>query len=82
MYYLRTKDASFLLPQRVANFSELLANLQQTTGINTSSVQRLTPPWTYQLLAVLSVLMLTAELLSAWFQGLSWQLVLGGGIKG
>ena len=82
VYYLRTKDASFLLPQRVANFPELLANLQRATGINTSSVQRLTPPWTYQLLAVLSALLLAAELLSAWFQGLSWQLVLGGGING
>ena len=44
VYYLRTTSGSFLLPQRVANFTELLAKLQQATGINTSSVQRLTPP--------------------------------------
>ena len=66
----------------MANFTELLAKLQQATGINTSSVQRLTPPWTYQLLAALSGLMLIAELFTAWFQGLGWNLILGGAING
>ena len=82
VYYLRTTSGSFLLPQRVANFTELIAKLQQATGINTSSVQRLTPPWTYQLLATLSGLMLIAELFTAWFQGLGWNLILGGALNG
>ena len=45
------------------HFEDFLVRFSQASGLETSSVQRLTPPWTYQLLAVSSGLMLTIELL-------------------
>jgi hypothetical protein len=52
------------LPQRIARFDDFLMRFAAATGIDTSSVERLTPAWTYQLLAVLSLLMLTGELVA------------------
>lgn len=65
VYYLRSDGSSYLLPQRVAGFDDFLSRFSAATGIDTSAVGRLTPPWTYQLLALLSGLLLSAEL--AWF---------------
>jgi hypothetical protein len=62
VYYLRSGDGSFLLPQRVARFEEFLEKLGQHSGVDTSGIGRISPPWTYRLLAWLSGLMLAAEL--------------------
>ena len=66
VFYVRQQGGgqAFLLPQRIARFDDFLMRLAAATGIDTSSVERLTPAWTYQLLAVLSLLMLTGELVA------------------
>lgn len=62
VYYLRSAKASTLLPQRLARFADFLAQLQQHSGLDTRAIGRLSPPWTYQLLAALTALMLLGEL--------------------
>ncbi len=62
VFYLRSGDGSFLLPQRVARFEEFLQALTSHSGLDTSRIGRISPPWTYRLLAWLSGLMLVAEL--------------------
>jgi len=65
VFYLRRRGpdgGAVLLPHRIARFEAFLAEFSRRTGLDTSGVSRLTPPWTYQLLLVLSGLMLAAEL--------------------
>ncbi len=62
VFYLRSGDGAFLLPQRVARFEAFLERLSQETGLDTSGIGRISPPWTYRLLALLSGLMLAGEL--------------------
>jgi hypothetical protein len=45
-----------------------LGQFGQATGLNTSSIGRISPPWTYQLLAALCALMLVGELaIGGWW---------------
>jgi hypothetical protein len=72
VYYLKISgpgqtESALLLPQRVANFEQFLSQFSLATGISTDQVQRLSPPWTYRILALLSGLMLAAELLLVIF---------------
>ena len=62
VFYLRSGDGAFLVPQRVARFEEFLEQLGQHSGLDTSGIGRISPPWTYRLLALLIGLMLSAEL--------------------
>lgn len=65
VFYVRTADGSaYLLPQRVQAFEDFLSRFSQASGLDTSSIGRISPPWTYQLLAVLCGLLLGGEL--AW----------------
>jgi hypothetical protein len=70
VFYVRTSpDAagssqSWLLPQRIANFDDFLQRFSALTGLDLGDVKRLTPPWTYQLLAVFSGLLLLFECLA------------------
>ena len=65
VFYVRTADGSaYLLPQRVQAFEDFLSRFSQASGLNTSSIGRISPPWTYQLLAVLCGVFLGGEL--AW----------------
>jgi hypothetical protein len=64
VFYLRTAGQALLLPQRIARFPEFLERFSRETGLDTSTIGRISPPWTYQLLAGLSALMLVGEL--AW----------------
>lgn len=52
---------AFLLPQRVARFDDFLARFALASGVDTAAVGRITPPWTYQLLAGLSAALLVGE---------------------
>ncbi|MCT0225681.1 hypothetical protein KQ310_11065 [Synechococcus sp. CS-1328] len=62
VYYVRnTKGAATLLPQRVAAFEDFLARFSRQTGLDTSSIGRISPAWTYQLLAALVVVLLISE---------------------
>ena len=70
VFYVRGEDGSaYLLPQRVAAFEQFLARFSQETGLNVSSIGRISPPWTYQLLAGLSTTMLLGELVWAFKPG-------------
>ncbi len=53
---------AYLLPQRVQRLEEVLAQLQARTGLDTGAIGRISPPWTYRLLAGLTALMLAGEL--------------------
>jgi hypothetical protein len=65
VFYVRTADGSaYLLPQRVQAFEDFLSRFSQASGLDTSSIGRISPPWTYQLLAVLCGLLLGGEI--AW----------------
>lgn len=70
VFYVRTspdaagKTQSWLLPQRIARFEDFLARFSAATGLDVGEVKRLTPPWTYQLLAVFSGLLLLFETLA------------------
>ncbi|MBM5793353.1 MAG: hypothetical protein FJ070_10540 [Cyanobacteria bacterium K_DeepCast_150m_m2_101] len=65
VFYVRTADGSaYLLPQRVQAFEDFLSRFSQASGLDTSSIGRISPPWTYQLLAVLCGMFLGGEL--AW----------------
>ena len=64
VFYVRTKEGSaYLLPQRVQAFDDFLSRFSQHTGLNTSSIGRISPPWTYQLLAMLCGLFLGGEVI-------------------
>jgi hypothetical protein len=69
VFYVRTAATgkgpapAWLLPQRVAGFDDFLARFSSHTGIDTSAVGRISPPWTYRLLALLCGLMLLGEAL-------------------
>jgi hypothetical protein len=62
VYYLRSAKGSYLLPQRLARFDDFLAQVQHLSGLDTAAIGRISPPWTYQVLAGLSALMLLGEL--------------------
>jgi len=67
VFYVRTEDGSaYLLPQRVQAFEAFLSRFSRHTGLATGSIGRISPPWTYQLLAVLSASLLLAELMAGW----------------
>jgi hypothetical protein len=69
VFYVRTKEGSaYLLPQRVQAFEEFLGRFSQHTGLDTSSIGRISPPWTYRLLAALCVALLSGEVI-AWAIG-------------
>ena len=66
VFYVRTATRAQLLPQRVQNFPHFLARFAQASGIDTRSIDRISPAWTYQLLAALTTLMLAGECTAAW----------------
>tara|TARA_B100001939_G_scaffold28686_1_gene22757 strand:- start:44 stop:568 length:525 start_codon:yes stop_codon:yes gene_type:complete len=69
VYYLKAADVRHqLLPQRIERFDRFLQLLQERSGVSTAGIGRLTPPWTYQLLAGLSGLMLMAEIATAFWR--------------
>jgi len=79
VYYLKTtSEGHRLLPQRLERFDQFLKLLEDRTGIKTSGIGRLTPPWTYQLLAALSLLMLFGELVIIAGLQFSWFTLPGG----
>jgi hypothetical protein len=64
VFYVRTQQgAAYLLPQRVQAFDDFLSRFSQASGLTTSSIGRISPPWTYQLLAVLCGGLLAAEVI-------------------
>ena len=67
VYYLKAADLRHqLLPQRIERFDRFLQLLSERSTVNTAGIGRLTPPWTYQVLAVLSVGMVLTETAAAF----------------
>lgn len=74
VFYVRTSgregtggsdgSKAYLLPQRVERLEEFLSHFSALSGTSTGSVARITPPWTYQLLAAMSGALIIGELLS------------------
>jgi hypothetical protein len=52
-----------LLPQRVARFDDFLARFAAASGVDTGAVGRISPPWTYQFLAVLCAILVLVEVI-------------------
>jgi hypothetical protein len=76
VYYVTTNQApsdrqgqthAYLLPQRLERFPDFLCRFSAATGLETGHVGRISPPWTYRLLALLTALMLLAELVGGGF---------------
>ena len=61
-----------LLPQRIERFDRFLELLAANTKVSTQGIGRLTPPWTYQLLAGLAVVMIAGELLASVALAQGW----------
>lgn len=63
VYYVRTAavGTAYLLPQRVARFEEFLSAFASASGVSTSGIARISPPWTYRLLAALVIVLLVGE---------------------
>ena len=65
VFYVRDRDGgAFLLPQRVERFGDFLERFGACSGLDLAAVGRISPPWTYQLLAILCALMLGGEILT------------------
>ena len=65
VYYVRDQaGGAFLLPQRVERFEAFLAQFAERSGLDTRNIGRISPPWTYKLLAGLTALMLGGEVLT------------------
>ena len=63
VYYFNTnKGDNFLIPQRLENFERFTSVVHRNTKINVDEITYISPLWTYKLLTVLSVLMISFEL--------------------
>ena len=73
MYYLGAADCRHqLLPQRIERFDLFLKLLSERSSVSTKGIGRLTPPWTYQVLASLAALMVVGELASGLAISQGW----------
>ena len=73
VYYLKAADCRHqLLPQRIERFDLFLNVLSERASISTRGIGRLTPPWTYQVLASLAALMVVGELATGLAISLGW----------
>ena len=66
-YFITDKGKSFLVPQRVEKFEEFLIIISKKTGIDVNTLNYISPLWTYKLLTVLSISMITGEVISFYF---------------
>ena len=73
VYYSKAVDCRHqLLPQRIERFDLFLDVLNERSAIYTKGIGRLTPPWTYQVLALLAALMVVGELVSCLVIAQGW----------
>ena len=63
VYYVKSSNLRHqLLPQRIERFDRFLDLMAQNSCVETGGIGRLTPPWTYQVLAALAAVMVLGEL--------------------
>ncbi|QNI94859.1 hypothetical protein SynA15127_01783 [Synechococcus sp. A15-127] len=73
VYYLKATDLRHqLLPQRIERFDRFLQLVSERTIVKTAGIGRLTPPWTYQVLAVISAGMVLMEATAAFAISNGW----------
>ena len=66
-YFITNKGKNFLVPQRVEKFEEFLIIISKKTAIDIKGLSYISPLWTYKLLTVVSVLMITVEVAGFYF---------------
>ena len=66
-YFVTNKGKNFLVPQRVEKFEEFLIIISKKTAIDIKGLSYISPLWTYKLLTVVSVLMITVEVAGFYF---------------
>jgi len=66
-YFVTYEDKNYLMPQRVENYEEFLILISEKTGLDVNGISYISPLWTYKLLTILSILMITGEVLSFYF---------------
>lgn len=62
-YLLTTSGTAYLLPMRVAGFSQMLRFIHAQTGLDTDLIRPLAQPWMYGLLGLFALLMFAID---AW----------------
>ncbi len=63
VYYFNTHQGdNFLVPQRVEKFEKFLLIVSSNTGIDINEISYISPLWTYKLLTLLSILMISGEI--------------------
>ena len=68
VYYFVTEEGkNFLVPQRIEKFEEFLMIISKKTGFDIEGLSYISPLWTYKLLTLLSVLMITLEVAGFYF---------------
>ena len=68
VYYFNTYEGdNFLIPQRLENFEKFLVIISKNTGISIKDISYISPLWTYKLLTLISILMISAELFAFLF---------------
>ena len=73
VYSLKATDLRHqLLPQRIERFDRFLAVLSERSSVSTAGIGRLTPPWTYQVLLGLALLMVLTELAGVFAVSQHW----------
>ena len=66
-YFVTVKGKNFLVPQRIEKFEEFLIIISNKTGIDTKGLSYISPLWTYKLLTIVSLLMITGEVAGFYF---------------
>ena len=63
VYYFNTHQGeNYLVPQRVEKFEKFLLIVSSNTGIDINEISYISPLWTYKLLTLLSIMMITGEI--------------------
>ena len=63
VYYFNTHQGeNILVPQRVEKFEKFLLIVSSNTGIDINEISYISPLWTYKLLTLLSIMMITGEI--------------------
>ena len=70
VYYFISKDEKkFLVPQRINNYDAFLKTINKRTDIDTRNMSSLAPLWTYKILTLISIIMISLEVFSFLIKG-------------